>query len=172
MLAFEEKKPEFRPMAFILIDRLLSLQETQVVAEKIFKIEDPIFLDHFPGSPIVPGSLLLEGMAQSCGWWITWKNSGRSKSALLMAEGLQFRHFVRPGEIIRYEAKVLLSGEGRTRFQARAFVDSKMVAKGELSFAVFAIDDSAGPFQAETLGGWIDETFQRLQGPAAAEKSV
>lgn len=156
-------------MAFILIDKLIYLHETQVIAEKTFPHGHPLFLDHFPGAGIVPGSLLLEGMAQTCGWWISWKGGNLSKSVLLMADGLRFRHFVKPEERIRFEGKVLQSGEGRARFEARACVGEKLAAKAELSFAVFALEDPAGPFQAGPMAAWMNEKFQSLGGPAAAK---
>lgn len=156
-------------MAFVLIDRLIYLVENKVVAEKVFQKDDPVFLDHFPGSAIVPGSLLLEAMAQTCGWWISWRSGNLSKSALLMADGLRFRQFVRPEEKIRFEGNVLQSGPGRARFEVQALVGEKRVAEGELSFAVFDLKQASGPFDAGLISGWMKEKFEILDGPAAAK---
>jgi 3-hydroxymyristoyl/3-hydroxydecanoyl-(acyl carrier protein) dehydratase len=158
-------------MSFVLIDKLLYLGDSQVVAEKVFQKGDSVFLDHFPGSGIVPGSLLLEGMAQTCGWWISWKSENLSKSALLMADGMRFRQFVRPEEKIRFEGNVLQNGPSRARFEARAWVGDKRVAEGELSFAVFDLKQASGPFDAGLISGWMKEKFEILDGPAAAGRS-
>jgi len=155
-------------MSFILIDAIVQLGDTQVIAEKTFTKEDPVFLDHFPGKGIVPGSLLVEGMAQTCGWWISWKEKFARKSVLLLADRIQFRHFVKPGELIRFESRLLGFGEGRAQFKATASVADRFVTKAELSFAIFPLNDPDGPFDP-SLQAWMMEKFRDLAGPSAVE---
>jgi len=154
-------------MSFILVDRLQLLDTTQAIAEKVFREDDPVFRDHFPGGGIVPGSLILEAMAQTCGWWISARSRFSRKSALLLADSVQFRRFVKPGECIQLRGNMIQEGEGRARFDCRATVDGRVVARAQLSFAVFAVDDPSGPFRVEAIRRWMEEKYALLGGPDA-----
>ena len=56
-------------MRFVLVDRFLSVEPGRsATALKTFPPDDPVFDDHFPGLPVVPGVLLTEAMGQAAGW--------------------------------------------------------------------------------------------------------
>jgi len=120
-------------ISFRFIDRILELiPEERIVALKNVTVNDPHLQDHFPGNPIMPGVLLLEAMAQASGLLLP-----EGSSALLaQVKEARFRRPVVPGDQVRIEA-ARRGGLGMLhRFEARAFVDSALIAEAEIVLAV------------------------------------
>jgi beta-hydroxyacyl-ACP dehydratase FabZ len=95
---------------FLLVDRVLEAEPgKRIVAIKNVTINEPYFNGHFPGRPVVPGVLLIEGMAQAGGLLLLGDVADRASKLLLFAgiEGAKFRRPVVPGDQIRYEVEVL-----------------------------------------------------------------
>ncbi|MFN7986451.1 MAG: 3-hydroxyacyl-ACP dehydratase FabZ family protein [Thermoanaerobaculia bacterium] len=122
-------------MRFVLVDRFLSVERGRAAtALKTFRPEDPVFADHFPGFPVVPGVLLTEAMGQAAGWALATELAPGRFPLLLMVEKAKFRRFVRPGEEIRLEAEVEAPRGGVWPARARASVGGERVAEARLVF--------------------------------------
>ena len=110
-------------MRFVLVDQFLSVEPGRgVTARKTFRPEDPVFADHFPGFPIVPGVLLTESMGQAAGWAIATKVGPDRFPLLMMVERAKFRRLVRPGDEIRLEADLEETREDVWTARTRASV--------------------------------------------------
>ena len=122
---------------FLLIDRLLEVNEDYSgVGLKNVTANEPHFTGHFPGQPIMPGVLIVEGMAQAAGSIVLLVEDGISaqRNVLFMAiDGAKFRQPVVPGDTLLYHLTLLRKRRGVYRFQGVATVDGEKVAEAEMT---------------------------------------
>jgi len=119
---------------FLLIDRILSLEENRVVGIKNVTINEPFFVGHFPGHPIMPAVLIIEAMAQ-CGGVLLLNSSYQAKEKLVYFIGIdraKFRKPVRPGDQLRFELTLLRLKSRICKMEGKAYVDGDLVAEAEL----------------------------------------
>lgn len=114
----------------------------------------PLFADHFPGFPVVPGVILLEAMAQLSGKLIGYSvRHARGDwpfPILSMANNVKFRKFVRPDELAVLECKVVALRDESAVMEVRTRVDGRVVAQAEEVF-VFNAVPLASPEEAARL---------------------
>lgn len=122
---------------FLLIDRVLEWGERRVRTLKNVTHNEPFFAGHFPEQPIMPGVLILEGMAQTVGLLISREQPGRS-GYLVGVDHARFRRPVQPGDQIVYEAELERGRQGFYRARVQASVNGTPVAEALLSVAVNA----------------------------------
>lgn len=108
-----------------------------------FPPESSFFPDHFPGFPVVPGVILLEAMAQLSGkligYTVRLQRGDWPFPILSMANGVKFRRFVRPDEVVDLET---VFGELRDEsavMQVKARVEGRVVAQAEEVFVFNAV---------------------------------
>ena len=135
-------------MRYILLDRITQLQPPELArGVKCVSLSDDLFADHFPGHPVMPGAMILEGMAQLAGVLLeaTMRGKGRDDlhAILTMADRAKFRHVVRPGDKLELEATCERATEDGGQAQARVHVDGKLVAEAQLSYAFTRITNPA-----------------------------
>lgn len=120
---------------FLLIDKVLTAKPGKhLVAIKNVSMSDDILQGHFPGNPIVPGVLIVEGMAQAAAvlGHLT-KEGGLSTALLTEIRKARFRHQVVPGDTMRYEIAVSKMRPPFFWFEAACFVEDKLVAQVSLT---------------------------------------
>ncbi|MFH0924457.1 MAG: 3-hydroxyacyl-ACP dehydratase FabZ [bacterium] len=120
----------------LLVDKVIELGENKIVAIKNVTFNEPFFQGHFPGTPIMPGVLIIEAMAQA-GAILYIKTSGidESKEKLIYFMGIdkaKFRRPVIPGDQLRIEVEFMRKHSRASKLCAKAFVENKIVAEGEL----------------------------------------
>jgi len=123
----------------LLVDRVLEMEPgKRIVAVKNVTINEPVFLGHFPGRPVMPGVLLVEGMAQAGGLLLLHDIPDRQSKLLLFAsiEEAKFRRPVVPGDQIRYEIEVLRLRSTYCKLAGKALVDGQLAAEAVLSSAM------------------------------------
>src|SRR6266702_6855937 len=121
---------------FLLIDRVLELKRKErIIAIKNVTINEPFFVGHFPGLPIMPGVLILEAIAQAGGALLLTEIADREHKLMVFTgiERARFRRPVVPGDQLRIEVEVKAwrenSGRAAVRMEGIAYVESKKVAE-------------------------------------------
>ncbi len=124
---------------FLLVDRILDLQENSIVGIKNLTANEAFFQGHFPGQMVMPGVLQLEAMAQTGAVWLLAKPQHRGKIALLMGiDNAKFRRPVVPGDQLRIECEVTNLRSRMGTVKARCLVDGQLVSEAEIHFAFAA----------------------------------
>ena len=125
---------------FLLVDRVLGFEKDRTLsAIKNVTFNEPIFTGHFPQSPVFPGVLILEAMAQACALLAFKGMDGYpSEKTLYLLAGIdkaRFKRQVTPGDRILFEVEVIRERRGIWKFDARASVDQKTVCTAEVLIA-------------------------------------
>jgi len=123
-------------MRWIWIDRFLEFEKGKSAkAVKNLSLAEDYFADHFPGYPLMPGSLMLEGLAQTGGILVGDANDFREKVILAKVPYVRFHREVFPGSQLIYEVTLLhLRPEGAA-VEGRVRVADSLVAEAEIFFA-------------------------------------
>lgn len=125
---------------FIMIDRVLDFERGKTITGlKNVSMGEPFFQGHFPGEPVMPGVLMLEGMAQT-GAVLAYLSAADTKGKLFYfagLEGVRFRRMVRPGDQIIYKLEMLRQKGKLTKMAGKAYVDNTLAVEAEL-LAAFA----------------------------------
>jgi 3-hydroxyacyl-[acyl-carrier-protein] dehydratase len=106
-----------------------------IEAEKTLSSQEELFRDHFPGFPVVPGVLLTEMMAQTCGKCLDAEFRPRGRSMLAQIKSAKFRKWVRPDQLCRIVANVRSNEEAFATAVCSVEVEGVSVATAELMFA-------------------------------------
>jgi 3-hydroxyacyl-[acyl-carrier-protein] dehydratase len=121
---------------FVMVDRILSLElGKEIVGLKNVTINEPFFQGHFPTRPVMPGVLILEGMAQVGGIMAYYSNPEAIGKKLLFFAGIdkaRFRRPVVPGDQLIFTLKLLKEKRSIMVMAASASVDGQVVAEAEL----------------------------------------
>src|SRR6202166_2391819 len=125
---------------FLLIDRVLELKRKErIVAINNVAINEPFFVGHFPGLPIMPGVLIVEAIAQAGGALLLTEVEDRSDKVMMFTgiERARFRRPVSPGDQLRLEVEVTgwrsVPGMTAAKMQGYAYVGDKRVAEAIVS---------------------------------------
>jgi len=128
---------------FLMIDRIIEIDgDDSAIGVKNVTINEPHFLGHFPGQPVMPGVLIVEAMAQTAGA-ICIRAAGVSKPSLvyfLTIDGAKFRKPVVPGDQLRIHVKKLKRRGNLLKFACEAIVDDCKVAEAEIQAMMTAGD--------------------------------
>ncbi|MBI3873418.1 MAG: 3-hydroxyacyl-ACP dehydratase FabZ [Arcobacter sp.] len=127
----------------LLVDRVTSMEVGKdIVAYKNISISEPAFQGHFPGHPIYPGVMILEGMAQA-GGILALKSSGLSEDEIqqkviyfMSIDNAKFRLPVKPGDVLEYRISIIKLRKNLIVLDGKAYVDDKLVSEAELKAMV------------------------------------
>ena len=121
---------------FVMVDKIVSMEiGNEIVGLKNVTINEPFFQGHFPGRPVMPGVLILEGMAQVGGIMAFYSNPAAIGEKLLFFAGIdkaRFRRPVVPGDQLILKLQLVRPKRSLMMMAGQAFVGDKIVAEAEL----------------------------------------
>lgn len=124
---------------FLLVDRVTKIEKNEKLsAYKNVSISENVFQGHFPGHPIYPGVMILEGMAQAGGILafvsmdMTKEEAAQKVVYFMSIDKAKFRAPVRPGDQLEYRISVIKHKGAIWMLKGEAYVDDKMVSEAEL----------------------------------------
>ncbi len=123
---------------FLLVDRVIGIDENTITAIKNVTINEPFFVGHFPAEPVMPGVLQVEAMAQVAGILLLNKINDAGRIAYFMScDKVKFRKKVIPGDQIRIECELKkLRGNKLGQAYAECKVNDEVVSSAELMFTL------------------------------------
>jgi 3-hydroxyacyl-[acyl-carrier-protein] dehydratase len=121
---------------FLLIDRVIDFRRRErIVAIKNVTVNEPFFVGHFPGAPVMPGVLIVEAIAQAGGALLLTEVEDRDSKLMLFTgiERARFRRPVVPGDQLRIEIEVKAWRGDAVRMEGKVFVDEKRAAEATVT---------------------------------------
>jgi 3-hydroxyacyl-[acyl-carrier-protein] dehydratase len=121
---------------FLMVDRIRDIRgDDSCIGIKNVTINEPHFLGHFPRYPVMPGVLLIEGMAQTAGALCVLSQEGAVPKVVyfMTVDKAKFRKPVVPGDTVEYHVRKIRRRSNIWRFAAVAMVDGGKVAEAEVS---------------------------------------
>ncbi len=133
-------------MRFFLIDKITNWEVGRSAeAVKNVALSEDFFDDHFPRRPVMPGVLMLEGMAQVSGLLLEAslldKYGKDAKAVLTLLERTKFRDLVRPGDTLIYKTEITAVNENGGKVSVQALRDGQPVVTSGMVFAFKYVDD-------------------------------
>jgi 3-hydroxyacyl-[acyl-carrier-protein] dehydratase len=122
---------------FLLVDKVVEYNKGKsLTAIKNVTYNEPFFTGHFPEVPTMPGVLILEAMAQTCGLLTSQETGIKADSGVIFyfagIDNARFKRIVAPGDQLVMEARIDKIKRNLWRFNATAKVDGELAAEADL----------------------------------------
>lgn len=128
---------------FLLVDRVVEFDDgKRLVAIKNVTVNEPFFVGHFPGRPLMPGVLLCEALVQAGGLLANCSTDGVPVGRGVVLAGLEhvrFRRKVEPGDQLRLEVELIHKRRPLWKMRGRALVEGEVAAEAE--FLTMEVDE-------------------------------
>jgi 3-hydroxyacyl-[acyl-carrier-protein] dehydratase len=122
---------------FLLVDRIVAIDgDRSCIGIKNVTINEPHFQGHFPGRPVMPGVLIIEGMAQTAGAICIHAQANAEAAPVVFfmtIDKAKFRKPVLPGDRLEYHMSRQSQRRNMYWFTGRAMVDGQLVCEAEIS---------------------------------------
>ncbi len=123
---------------FLLVDRAEIVEpEKKIVGYKGVTMNEPFFVGHFPGHPIMPGVLIVESLAQTACVLMLGRPDLKNKLAFFLGiDGVKFRKPVVPGDMLELHVEILRAGGRAGKARGEAFVRGEKVTEADFTFVI------------------------------------
>ena len=122
---------------FLFVDKIVAMGDTTITGVKNVTPEEPFFKGHFPGHPIMPGVLIVEALAQTCGVLALRREENHGKLAFFVAiNNAKFRKPVLPGDVLMLEVEITKWRSRIVQAHGIAKVDGETTTEADLLFSV------------------------------------
>ena len=128
-------------MRFALVDRIVELDPGErIVAVKAVSLAEEYLADHFPTFPVLPGVLMLEGLAEAAAWLVRDAHDF-AKSVILLkrARNVTYKSFVKPGSLLRLEVTCRRLARGESDFSGVGYCDQQEVVRARFGLTHFCL---------------------------------
>lgn len=129
---------------FLLIDRVLELEEgVRCTALKNVTANEPFFQGHFPESPIMPGVLIVEALAQAGGiaGYSLYEDAGKDITYFAGMDKVKFKKPVVPGDQLILKSEFVKRKLNIWLLKGEAFVNDELVTKADFKLATVSLPD-------------------------------
>jgi UDP-3-O-[3-hydroxymyristoyl] N-acetylglucosamine deacetylase/3-hydroxyacyl-[acyl-carrier-protein] dehydratase len=127
---------------FLLVDKIMELSDNHVIGVKNVTMNEPFFVGHFPGSPVMPGVLQIEAMAQTGGILVlsTVPDPENYLTYLLKIDNVRYKHQVVPGDTLIFKLDLLSPiRRGICQMIGRAYANGKLVSEAEIMAQIIKV---------------------------------
>lgn len=127
---------------FLLVDKIMELSDVHVIGVKNVTMNEPFFVGHFPGSPVMPGVLQIEAMAQTGGILVlsTVPDPENYLTYLLKIDNVRYKHQVVPGDTLIFKLDLMQPiRRGICQMQGRAYANGKLVSEAEIMAQIIKV---------------------------------
>jgi beta-hydroxyacyl-ACP dehydratase FabZ len=122
---------------FLLVDKIIDIEETKITGIKNVTVNEPFFQGHFPEHPIMPGVLIIEALAQTAGVLVLRRAENKGKLAYFASiNNAKFRKPVFPGDTLVLEIEITKQRSRIVQFHGIARVESETVTEADLMCSV------------------------------------
>ena len=122
---------------FLLVDRIVHIEEKKITGLKNVTVNEPFFVGHFPEHPVMPGVLIIEALAQTCGVLVLKREENKGKLAYFASiNNAKFRKPVFPGDTLMLEVEVTRHKSRVVQVRGVAKVSGEVAAEADLLFSI------------------------------------
>ena len=116
-------------MRFLFYDRILEMEPGKhALAVKLVPLADEYFTEHYPRQPIMPGTMIMESLAQLAGWLNIASCEFKAETVLVLIEDVHIYHRVQPGDLLMLEVWMLYSHPDGSTIRGEVRGDKKIIA--------------------------------------------
>ncbi len=122
---------------FLLIDKIIDIQEKSVTAIKNVSFNESFFQGHFPSNPVMPGVLILEALAQAGAAVMLSVEENKGKIAYFVgADNVRFRRMVLPGDVLELRCDIITNRSSFGKAKCVAKVSDEIACEADILFAI------------------------------------
>ena len=126
-------------MEFTLLDKIVKLEPgVGITASKYLSADEQYLGDHFPGYPVMPGVMMLEALVQAGAWLLRVMNNFSDSMILLKeARNAKYTKFVKPGDTLSIDVKILKDESPQYRLQGTGSVNGQAILSARFTLRCF-----------------------------------